>query len=125
MRVKKLLDKKGRDVHSVSPDTTVYEALKVMAEKETRVLVVLKKGKVVVGVMSERDYARKVILKGRSSKDTLVKDIMTSDIISVSQTTKLKKCYSLMLKNNIHQLPVIDDGELVGIISINDIRLVS
>ncbi len=124
MRVKKLLDKKGSDVHSVSPNTTVYEALKVMAEKEIRVLVVLKKGKM-VGVMSERDYARKVILKGRSSKDSLVKEIMTSDVISISQTAKLKKCYSLMLKNNIHQLPVIDDGELVGIISIDDIRLVS
>jgi CBS domain-containing protein len=83
MRVKKLLDKKGHKVYSVSPDTTVYDALKLMAEKEIGALVVLEKGKM-VGILSERDYARKIILKGKSSKKTLVREIMTSEVIHTS-----------------------------------------
>jgi CBS domain-containing protein len=80
MQVKKLLDKKGHDVYSVSPDATVYEALKLMAEKEIGALVVIEDGKM-VGILSERDYARKIILKGKSSKETQVREIMTSEVI--------------------------------------------
>lgn len=124
MRVNKLLDKKGHDVYSVSPDITVYDALKVMAEKEIGALVVLKKGKM-VGIMSERDYARKVILKGKASKDSLVSEIMTSDVISTRPDVKVKKCLALMTKNKIRHMPVIADGKLVGIISIDDVRHVT
>ncbi len=124
MRVNKLLDKKGRDVYSVSPDATVYDALKVMAEKEIGALVVLKKGKM-VGIMSERDYARKVILKGKASKDTLVKEIMTSNVISTSPDIKLKKCLALMTKKHIRHMPVMEDNKLVGIFSIDDVRKVT
>jgi len=121
MRVKKILDKKGRDVYSVSPDATVYDALKVMAEKEIGALVVLKKGKM-VGIMSERDYARKVILKGKASRDTLVKEIMTSNVISTSPDIKLKKCLALMTKKHIRHMPVMEDNKLVGVFSIDDVK---
>ncbi len=124
MRVNKLLDKKGHDVYSASPDTTVYDALKTMAEKEIGALVVLEKGKM-AGIMSERDYARKVILRGRSSKDTLVSAIMTADVISTSPDTKVKKCLALMIKKKIRHMPVIEDGKLVGVISIDDVRHVT
>ena len=124
MRVHKLLKKKGHDVYSVSLRTTVYDALKVMAEKEIGALVVLEKGKM-VGIMSERDYARKVILKGRSSKDTLVKEIMTSDVISTSPNIKLKKCLAVMTKSKIRHMPVMEGNKLVGIFSIDDVRKVT
>ncbi len=124
MRVTKLLDKKGREVYSVSPGTTVYDALKVMAEKEIGALVVLEKGKM-VGIMSERDYARKVILMGKASKDTLVKEIMTSDIIYTSPDVKVKKCLALMTKRHIRHMPVMEDNKLVGILSIDDVRHVT
>ena len=124
MRVKKLLDKKGHDVYSVSPDTTVYNALKIMAKKEIGALIVVKKGKM-VGIMSERDYARKVILEGKASKYTLVSDIMTTKIISVKPDTKLKKCLSLMTTNKIRHIPVLDGDKLDGVLSIDDIRHVT
>lgn len=124
MRVTKLLDKKGREVYSVSPNATVYDALKLMAEKEVGALVVLAKRKM-VGIVSERDYARKVILKGRASKDTLVKEIMTSDVISTRPDIKLKKCLAVMTKNKIRHMPVMEGGKLVGIFSIDDVRKVT
>ncbi len=124
MRVKKLLKSKGHEVYSTSPDTTVYDALKVMAEKEIGALVVLEEEKM-VGILSERDYARKVILKGRASKYTLVRDIMSSDVIYTSPQTKVEKCLSLMTKNRFRHLPVLEDERLVGIISIEDIKRVS
>lgn len=124
MRVHKLLDKKGHDVYSVSPDTTVYDALKVMSEKKIGVLVVLEKKKM-VGIMSERDYARKIILKGKASKDTLVKEIMTSNVLYTSPDVKIKKCLTLMTRNHIRHMPVMEGNELVGILSINDVRKVT
>ena len=124
MRVKKLLAKKGHDVFSVSPDTTVLDALKLMAEKEIGALVVLE-GEKLVGIMSERDYARKVILKGKASKDTAVRDIMTSKVIHVSPDAKVEKCLGLMTKNRFRHLPVMEKDRLVGIISIEDVRSVT
>ena len=121
MRVKKLLDKKGHAVYSVSPDTTVYDALKLMAEKEIGAVVVLEEGKM-VGIMSERDYARKVILKGKSSKETRVREIMTSEVIHVSSDKKVGKCLSLMTKNRIRHIPVLEKERLVGILSIEDVK---
>jgi CBS domain-containing protein len=121
MRVKKLLDKKGHKVYSVSPDTTVYDALKLMAEKEIGALVVLEKGKM-VGILSERDYARKIILKGKSSKKTLVREIMTSKVIHTSPDKKVRKCLSLMTKHHFRHIPVLEKDRLVGILSIEDVK---
>ena len=121
MRVKELLDQKGHDVYSVSPDTTVFDALKLMAEKEIGALVVLEAGKM-VGIMSERDYARKVILKGKASKDTLVRDIMSSKVIHIDPDAKVEKCLGLMTKHRFRHLPVMEEDRLVGVLSIEDVR---
>ena len=121
MRVKKLLDKKGHDVYSVSPETTVYDALKLMAEKEIGALVVLEEGKM-VGIISERDYARKVILKGKASRETLVREIMTTEVIHTSPDKKVRKCLSLMTKHRFRHMPVLEGDQLVGILSIEDVK---
>ena len=121
MQVKKLLDKKGHDVYSVSPDASVYDALKLMAEKEIGALVVLEDEKM-VGILSERDYARKIILKGKSSKETAVREIMTSKVIHTSPDEKVRKCLSLMTKHHFRHIPVLEEGQLVGILSIEDVK---
>ena len=121
MRVKKLLDSIGGDVDTVSPDETVFSALKHMAKKEIGALVVVENGKM-VGIISERDYARKVILKGKSSKKTLVRKIMTSDVIHVSPDQKVGKCLTLMTKKRIRHLPVLAKDRLVGLLTIEDIK---
>ena len=121
MRVKELLEKKGQDVYSVSPDATVFDALKLMAEKEIGALVVIEAGKM-VGIMSERDYARKVILKGKASKETLVRDIMSSKVIHTSPDKKVRECLSLMTKNRFRHIPVLEEEQLVGVLSIEDIK---
>ncbi len=121
MRVKKLLDKKGHDVYTVSPDAMVYDALKLMAEKEIGALVVVEDGKM-VGIVSERDYARKIILKGKASKDTAVREIMTSKVISARPDQKVNKCLSLMTKHHFRHLPILEGEQLVGILSIEDVK---
>ena len=121
MRVKKLLRSIGSDVDTVSPDETVYDALKQMAKKEVGALVVVKKGKM-VGILSERDYARKIILKGKSSKETLVREIMTSEVIHVSPDHKVGKCLSLMTKKRIRHMPVLEKDRLVGLLTIEEIK---
>jgi CBS domain-containing protein len=122
MLVRELLDKKGHDVYSVPPDIPVYDALKIMAQKEIGALVVLENEKM-VGIMSERDYARKVILKGKSSKETLVREIMTSNVIHTSPDDKVRKCLSLMTKHHFRHIPVVDGDNLIGILSIEDVKL--
>ena len=121
MRVKKLLDSIGHDVDTVSPAATVYDALALMAEKEIGALVVVEKGKM-VGILSERDYARKIILKGKSSKKTLVREIMTEAVIHVSPDQKVGKCLSLMTKKGIRHMPVLDKDWLVGMLTIEEIK---
>jgi CBS domain-containing protein len=121
MRVKKLLKSVGRDLNTVSPDETVYDALALMAKKEIGALVVLEKKKM-VGIISERDYARKVILKGKSSKKTKVREIMTSDVIHVSPDQKVGKCLSLMTKKRIRHMPVLEKDRLVGLLTIEEIK---
>ena len=120
MRVKELLDSIGHYVDTVSPDETVYDALALMAEREIGALVVVENGKM-VGIISERDYARKVILKGKSSKETRVREIMTSDVIHVSPDQKASKCLSLMTKHHFRHIPVLEEDRLVGILSIEDV----
>jgi CBS domain-containing protein len=124
MRVKELLDQKGYDVYSVSPETTVFEALQLMAEKEIGAVVVLEEQKM-VGILSERDYARKVILKGKASKETLVRDIMSSKVIHTNPDAKVEKCLGLMTKHHFRHLPVLEEDQLVGILSIEDVRSVT
>ena len=121
MQVKELLDKKGHDVYSISPDATVYDALKLMAEKEIGALVVLEDGKM-IGIVSERDYARKIILKGKSSKETRVREIMTSEVIHTRPDHKVQKCLSLMTKHHFRHIPVLENDRLVGILSIEDVK---
>lgn len=119
--VNQLLQGKGHDVWSVSPDTSVFEALKLMADKNIGAVLVLEKGQV-VGIFSERDYARKVILRGKSSKKTLVSQIMTTGVISIRPDQTVNKCMALMTDKRIRHLPVLkDNGELVGVISIGDV----
>ena len=115
-----LLKHKGGKIWSVSPDHSVYEAIEKMADKEVGALLVISEGKL-VGIVSERDYARKVILKGRSSKDTLVKEIMTSQLIHVTARQSVDECMNIMTNHRIRHLPVMEGEQLVGMISIGDL----
>ena len=121
MKVKKLLSKKELKANTTSPDAPVSDALKLMSKKKVSALVVSEKGKM-VGILSEEDYARKVILKGRKAKKIQVRDIMTSKVIYTTPNQKLDKCLSLMVKNRIHHLPVLENDRLVELLSIEDIK---
>jgi len=118
--VRNILQKKGNAVYSVSPDSSVYDALEDLEERNLGGLVVVENGKL-IGVFTERDYARKVILKGRSSKETLVRDIMTSRPIFVNPDTTIDECMQLMTDKTIRHLPVLENDELAGVLSIGDI----
>lgn len=118
--VAQILKDKGLDVFVISPEVKVLEALKLMAEKGVGALMVVEKGRV-VGVMSERDYARKVMLLGKNSSDTPVKDIMTTTVYGVHPETKAEECMALMTDRHIRHLPVFDKDRLVGVVSIGDI----
>ncbi|MCI0477664.1 MAG: CBS domain-containing protein [Anaerolineales bacterium] len=118
--VAQLLQEKGRAVWSIAPEATVYAALTLMAEKNVGALMVLE-GSRVVGIISERDYARKVILKGKFSKDTLVREIMTDKVYFVRPEQTIEECMALMTAEHIRHLPVLADDQLVGVISIGDV----
>ena len=118
--VQQLLDEKQGEVHSVGPDDTVFEALTILAEAKIGALPVLEEGKL-VGIFSERDYARKIILEGKQSKDTPVRDVMTTDVRCISPDETAKECMALMTKNHFRHLPVLEGDSLVGIVSIGDI----
>lgn len=119
--VKTILEAKGREVFSVSPDTDVYSALQLMADKGIGAVLVLDENGHVLGIMSERDYARKVVLKGRNSVSTAVSEIMTEDVIYVEPSQPIEECMALMVGKRIRHLPVLENGELAGIISIGDV----
>ena len=114
-----LASKRSASVHSVDPDTPVLDAIRLMAEKYVGAVLVLK-GKELVGIVSERDYARKVVLLGRSSSATPVWQIMSSPVITVSPRDRVNECMRRMTEKRIRHLPVVDAGELVGVISIGD-----
>jgi CBS domain-containing protein len=118
--IKHLLDAKGRDVESIAPDGSVLDAIMLMAEKGIGALLVLD-GDSLVGVVTERDYARKVILKGRSSRETPVSDIMTGDVFTATSDDTVKSCMNVMTDQRIRHLPVVDDGDISGMISIGDL----
>ncbi len=118
--VSELLRAKEREIWSVKPDSSVLEALNLMAEKNVGALLVFKEEKL-VGIFSERDYARKVILKGKASKDTTVKEIMSSKVIYVKPEQSVEECMALMTDKRIRHLPVLEEDQVVGVISIGDV----
>ena len=118
--VREILKKKGSGVYSVSPETLIFDALKLMSEKEVGAVLVIENNNL-VGIMSERDYARKVVLEGKSSKDVPVKEIMSSSVIFVNPDIKPEECMALMTNKRIRHLPVFEKNELIGVISIGDI----
>jgi CBS domain-containing protein len=118
--VSSILRHKGHHVWSVSPDDSVLQAISVMAEKGVGALVVIA-GQTLVGIVSERDYARKVVLQGKSSKDTAVRDIMTSPVVSVSPNQTVDDCMRIVTTNRIRHLPVVQGESVVGVVSIGDL----
>ena len=118
--IRDILKVKGTDVWCIEPDATVFDALQRMAEKEVGALVVTE-GAQVVGLISEREYARKVVLAGRTSPTTLVREIMITPVMYIHLDQTIEECMSLMTEKRTRHLPVIEDGKLVGLISIGDI----
>jgi len=119
--VRRALQAKSGPVWTIRPDAMAYEALRVMADKDIGALLVQDSEGKVVGVFSERDYARKVILKGRSSKDTLVRELMTDHVYYVSPEHTVNDCMAIMTAKHIRHIPVMDGGKLVGIVTIGDV----
>lgn len=115
-----LKSKPHQTVHTIEPAASVYEAVKLMAEKNVGALLVVEHGKV-VGIVSERDYARKVVLLARSSKDTPLRDIMSSPVMYVHPEQTVDQCMALMTENRLRHLPVMDEGRLIGLVSIGDL----
>lgn len=119
--VKNLLEYKGRDVYKISSNDTVFFALEQLAKHDVGALMVVDKHDKILGIFSERDYARKVILKGKSSKKTKVKEMMTTTVYYVKPENYLRECLELMSKKRTRHLPVMQDDKLVGLVSIGDI----
>lgn len=118
--VRNILEKKGHTVYTVGPDSTVYDALELLEEQNLGSLVVTDQGKL-IGVFTERDYARKVVLKGRASKETYIREIMSDRPVVVNLHSTIEECMQLMTEKHIRHLPVMDGSELVGVISIGDV----
>ena len=119
-KVRNILQTKGNAIISIEPQDTVYYALELMCEKNVGALLVLKEGRF-AGLFTERDYARKVILKGKASKETLVGEIMTENVATVSPDTGIEECMQLMTRSYIRHLPVLEGQELRGVVSIGDL----
>jgi len=121
MTVRDILKLKGSEIVSVTPDSTVFDALRLMADKNVGAVLVVDDLGALVGILSERDYARKVVLRGHTSKETPVSSIMTSRVICVSADKTPEECMALMTTSRIRHLPVLDDDRLVGVVSIGDV----
>ncbi len=115
-----LLDGKGRGVFSIAPDASVYSAIEEMAERGVGALVVIENGRL-AGIISERDYTRKVILAGRSSRETQAEEIMSTDLVTVAPTDSVGHCLRVMTEHRVRHLPVVANGEVVGVLSIGDL----
>lgn len=118
--VKHLLDSKGHDVISVAPDLSVFDAIKLMADRLVGSLIVMDDEEL-RGIVTERDYARKVIIKGRSSESTRVSEIMSTDVLTTSSSQTVNQCMELMTERRIRHLPVVEDDRVIGMISIGDL----
>ena len=118
--VRQLLETKSAEVFSIAPDAPVIDAIRLMAERRIGALLVME-GSRLAGILSERDYARKVVLQGRSSKDTPVRDIMTAEVITVGPRDSVQHCLQMMTDHRLRHLPVVAEGELIGMLSIGDL----
>jgi CBS domain-containing protein len=118
--IREILNQKGNTVWSITPETTVLDAIRLMAEKNVGALLVTKESRL-VGVLSERDYTRNVVLKGRASKDTPVREIISGRVVSVSADHTVEECMRLMTEHRIRHLPVVEGGRILGVISIGDL----
>lgn len=118
--VRQILGKKGSSVWTISPDASGYEALELMADKNIGALVVVESEKI-LGIFSERDYARKVILKGKSSKKTDVRELMSQKVFSIGPSQTIEVCMAIMTEKQVRHLPVVEDDRLVGLVSIGDV----
>jgi len=124
--VKKILEAKGSNIWSVAPQATVFEALQIMSDKNVGALLVIDNDEL-VGIFSERDYARKLILEGKSSADTLVNELMTAEVIYIDPHSTVENCMALMTAKKIRHLPVMENHQLIGIVTIGDVgkRIIS
>jgi CBS domain-containing protein len=120
LQVKHLLAEKGGEIHSIGPDDPVLAAIQVMADRYIGALLVMRNDEL-VGIVSERDYARKIVLKGRSSSATPVRDIMTASVISVSPADSVDTCMRLCTDSRVRHLPVVENGKVIGVVSIGDL----
>jgi CBS domain-containing protein len=118
--VKEILQKKGHQYFGLAPDAITYDALKLMAEKEIGAILVIKDDRI-VGIFSERDYARKIVLKGKSSRNTKVSEFMSATVYAVNGDTTLDECMQLMTDRRIRHLPVVESEKIIGVLSIGDI----
>ena len=118
--VKHLLEDKGGAIHAIEPDKPVLDAIRLMADKYIGALLVMR-GSQLLGIVSERDYARKVILKGRSSADTPVREIMSAQVLTVAPGDSVNHCMQLVTDKRVRHLPVVDDGRVIGVVSIGDL----
>ncbi len=118
--IEPLLEHKGGTIWSVTPDTTVFDAIKLMSDKNIGALLVMTEGKL-IGVFSERDYTRKVILKGKSSKETLVREIISTPVIAAEPGETIEECMRLMTEHRVRHLPVLDGDRVIGVLSIGDL----
>jgi len=119
--VETMLGIKGHEVFSINSEASVYEAVEMMAEKEVGALIVVSASQRLAGIISERDYARKVILKNKASRDTKIREIMTRDVVFVDESTSMDTCMSLMSQKKIRHLPVVRDDKPVGMVTVDDL----
>ena len=118
--VRQLLDTKSAEIIAIGPDAPVYDAIRLMGERGVGALLVME-GPTLVGILSERDYARKIVLKGRSSKDTPIRDIMTADVKTVALSDSTEHCMQLVTDSRIRHLPVLEGQQVIGVLSIGDL----
>ena len=120
LTVRQLLDHKSSGIYSIRPDASVLEALELMAREDISSVLVTE-GEELRGIFTERDYARKVILRGRNSRDTVIRELMTSQLITITPQHTIEDCMSIMTERHIRHLPVMDGGQVVGVVSIGDV----